>query len=220
VTVPNEPAGKPTDGAPTGRVLELADLVERVLAHPATLGGSRLICIDGPSGAGKTTLARHVRHVARRASSIPVTAVHMDDLYNGWGGLVDAALVRVPQWLLRPLSQGRTGGYRRYDWPTGGYAEWHEVLPGGLIVLEGCGSAARPADVFATLRLWVDTDADVRLRRGLERSGGEVLPYLQAWKRAEDAHFAADRTRERADVIVLGAPAVPFDPATQVVVAA
>lgn len=220
MTVADEPADEPADSPPAARILELAELVERVLAHPPTLGSSRLICIDGPSGAGKTTLARHVRHVARRASSTPVTAVHMDDLYDGWGGLVDAALTKVPEWLLGPLSQDRTGRYRRYDWGSGAYAEWHELAPGGLVVLEGCGSAARPADPFAALRLWIDTDPAVRLRRGLDRSGDETLHYLHAWKRAEDAHFAADRTRERADVLVLGAPAIPFDPATQVVVAA
>jgi len=215
VTLTDEPG----DGAPPGRVVELTDLVDRVLTAPPTLGSSRLLCVDGPSGAGKTTLARHLRHVARRASSIPVTAVHMDDLYDGWGGLVDAALVKVPDWLLAPLSQDRPGRYRRYDWRSGAYAEWHEVTPGGLIVIEGCGSAARPADAFATLRLWIDTEPDLRLRRGLDRSGDESLPYLQAWKIAEDAHFAVDRTRERADVLVLGAAAIPFDPATQVVVA-
>jgi uridine kinase len=215
VTVPDEPAHV----APAGRIVELADLVERVLAGPATLGGSRLVCIDGPSGAGKTTLARRFRHVARRASSIPVTAVHMDDLYDGWTGLADAAASKVPEWLLTPLSQDRTGRYRRYDWPSGAYAEWHAVAPGGLVVLEGCGSAARPADRFATLRLWVDAAAEVRLRRSVERSGVAVLPFLRDWRLAEEAHFAADRTRERADVLVLGDPAASYDPRTQLVVA-
>lgn len=214
MTATDEPANSP----PAGRIVELVDLVERVLTSRPTLGSGRLVCIDGPSGAGKTTLARHVRHIARRASSMPVTAVHMDDLYDGWSGLADAAAVRVPDWLLTPLSQDRPGRYRRYDWRSGAYAEWHEVAPGGLVVLEGCGSAALPADGYATLRLWIDTDPDVRLRRGLDRSGDAVLPYLQAWKRAEDAHFAADRTRERADLRVLGAPILDHDPATQVVV--
>lgn len=215
MTVPDEPAHV----APAGRIVELADLVKRVLAGPATLGGTRLVCIDGPSGAGKTMLARHFRHVARRASSIPVTAVHMDDLYDGWSGLADAVSTKVPEWLLTPLSEDRAGRYRRYDWHRGAYAEWHEVDPGGLVVLEGCGSAARPADRFATLRMWIDTPAELRLHRGLERSGPEVLPFLRDWKLDEDAHFAADRTRDRADLLVLGASTVAYDPATQLVVA-
>jgi len=214
VTVTDEPG----DGAPSGRIVALADVVERVLAAPPTLGNSRLLCVDGPSGAGKTTLARHLRQAARSTVSVRVTVVHMDALYDGWGGLADAAAVKVPEWLLAPLASDRAGHYRRYDWHRGAYAEWHEVAPGGLVLLEGCGSAARPADALATLRLWVDTEADERLRRGLARSGDEVLAYLQAWKQAEDAHFAADGTRDRADLIVLGAPSVDYDPATQLVV--
>jgi uridine kinase len=212
-------ADEPDDGRPATWTMQLSDLVERVLNAAPTLGSSRLLCIDGPSGAGKTTLARHLRQVVRSTGSDPVTVVHMDALYDGWGGLADAAAVKVPEWLLTPLSQGHAGRYRRYDWHRGSYAEWHEVVPGGLVVLEGCGSAARPADAFATLRVWVETDADVRLRRGLERSGDEVLPYLQAWKVSEEAHFAADHTRARADLIVLGASGVAHDRATQIVVA-
>jgi uridine kinase len=214
VTRSDEPDG----GRPAARTLELSDLVERVLAAAPSMGSSRLLCIDGPSGAGKTTLARHLRHVARARAVGPVSVVHMDALYDGWSGLADAAAVKVPEWLLTPLSQDRAGRYRRYDWHRGSYAEWHEVAPGGLVVLEGCGSAAQPADAFATLRLWIDTDPELRLQRGLDRSGDEVLPYLQAWKVSEDAHFAADHTRDRADLIVLGAPGIDYDHTTQIVV--
>lgn len=211
-------ADEPDDGPPTARTMKLSDLVDRVLAAAPTLGSSRLVCIDGPSGAGKTTLARHLRQVVRAGTAGPVSVVHMDALYDGWNGLADAAAVKVPEWLLDPLSRNRAGRYRRYDWHRGTYAEWHEVAPGGFVVLEGCGSAARPADAFATLRLWIDTDPALRLQRGLDRSGDDVLPYLQAWKVAEDAHFAADCTRDRADLIVLGAPGIDHDRATQIVV--
>jgi uridine kinase len=211
-------ADEPDDGRPAARTMQLSDLVERVVAAAPTLGSSRLVCIDGPSGAGKTTLARHLRQVARTSAAGPVSVVHMDALYDGWNGLADAAAVKVPEWLLAPLSRDRPGRYRRYDWHRGMYAEWHDVAAGGLVVLEGCGSAARPADAFATLRLWIDTDPAVRLQRGLDRSGDAVLPYLQAWKVAEDAHFAADRTRDRADLIVLGASGIDHDRATQIVV--
>ena len=71
---------------------------------------------------------------------------------------------------------------------------------------------------FASSRIWIDTDPAVRRRRGLDRSGPEVLPYLQTWGADEDAHFAADGTRDRADLHVLGDPGVAYDPATQIVV--
>ena len=56
-----------------------AALAEQVRAAPAKLGRTRLVCIDGPAGAGKTTFA------ARLADALVPDAVvlHMDDLYDG-----------------------------------------------------------------------------------------------------------------------------------------
>lgn len=38
------------------------------------------------------------------------------------------------------------------------------------------------------------------------------------WRADEDRHFAADRTEERADLVVDGDSSVPHDPATEFVV--
>ena len=57
------------------------------LARHATLGrGSRAIAVDGPAGAGKTTLADQVADVARSHGTVAV--VHLDDLYDGWRGVL------------------------------------------------------------------------------------------------------------------------------------
>ena len=45
------------------------------------------LLIDGPSGAGKTTLALQIGE----ALGIPV--VHLDDFYPGWGGLAEGCLL-------------------------------------------------------------------------------------------------------------------------------
>ncbi|MBD8869243.1 uridine kinase family protein [Nocardioides donggukensis] len=172
--------------------------VAAVLAHaeagPPTLGAGRLVCVDGPAGSGKTTLAVAVAAAGR------ATLVHMDDLYEGWDGLarVEAQL----DGLLRPLSVGEPGSYRRYDWHAGAYAERHRVAPAPLLVLEGVGAgAAAYADLVSTL-VFVDAAHDLRMRRGLDRDGESFAPHWEAWARAEAARFAADRTRERADLLV------------------
>ena len=92
------------------------------------------MCIDGPAGSGKTTLAGAVAELAGDAR-----LVHMDDLFEGWDGLpsVDAQLDR----LLRPLAEGRPGSFRRYDWDRARWAETVAVPPAPLVVLEGVGSA-------------------------------------------------------------------------------
>jgi uridine kinase len=73
-----------------------------------------------------------------------------------------------------------------------------------VLVVEGCGSARRAADAVAVLRIWVEAPDDVRLARGIERDGEELRDEWLAWMADERAHFAVERTRERADVRVDG----------------
>ena len=175
-----------------GRVLELA------ASHPPSLGEGRLVCVDGPAGSGKTTLAGAV------GVAVPdALVVHMDDLYEGWDGLptVDAQLGS----LLQPLADGRTGRYRRWDWHAARWAEQVEVRPAPLLVIEGVGSGSLVAAPFTTVLVWVEAPYDLRMRRGIERDGDAFAPYWESWAAAEEEHFARHRTRERADLRLDGA---------------
>lgn len=171
------------------------ELLALTLDRPPTLGAGRLICLDGAAGSGKTTLA-----AALAAAAGGATVVHMDDLYDGWDGLprIDDQLGT----LLRPLAAGRPGRYRRYDWPTGGYAETITVAPAALLVIEGVGSGASAYDDLRTVLVWLDAPAELRRSRGLARDGETFAPHWEAWARAEEELFATERTRERADVVV------------------
>ncbi len=53
-------------------------VLDRVLTGPSTLGPGRLVCIDGPAGSGKTTLAAAVESAAPDAY-----VVHSDELLEG-----------------------------------------------------------------------------------------------------------------------------------------
>lgn len=180
----------------------VADLVvRRTLARPPTLGAARLVCIDGPAGAGKTTLAEAV--VATAGAHGTVGLVHMDDVYEGWNGL-DDAVGRVARDIVGPLRHGRPGGYRRYDWHAGRLAEHRTVGPVDLLVLEGVGSGGvEIADAVTTL-VWVGAPRNLRLRRGLARDGEALRAQWLDWLAEEQAHFARARTRDRAEVLVDG----------------
>ncbi|WP_402468110.1 uridine kinase family protein [Isoptericola aurantiacus] len=181
----------------------LATLVRRVQDAPARLpdpGASpawrrtRLVCVDGPAGSGKTTLATQV------AVELCCQVVHMDDLYEGWAAGPGGGAARLRQWVLEPLARGGAGTYLRYDWPSGSWAEPHAVEPAPFLVVEGCGAAARQVDPWVALRVWVEADDAERLRRGLARDGeGARAQWLQ-WMDDESAHYAAEQTRARADV--------------------
>ncbi len=166
-------------------------------------GGSTVIAVDGPSGAGKTVFAdRLISAVARSVGADDrVTPVPMDDLYPGWDGL-SAAVPMLVDLVLAPLAQGRPAAYRRYDWERGRYAESHPIPGGGWVVVEGVGCGSRAAAPYLSALAWLDAPLDERLRRGLARDGEAYRPHWERWARQERALFAEEATSARADVML------------------
>ncbi|PVG82999.1 4-amino-4-deoxy-L-arabinose transferase [Nocardioides gansuensis] len=171
------------------------EVVAFVRSRPPTLGTGRLVCVDGPAGSGKTTLAAAVAALAPDA-----VVVHTDELLEGWPGL--PGLAATIEALLVPLAEGRTGRWRRWDWHASAWAETHEVAPGGLLVVEGVGSWAPAYSALVGCLAWVEADPDVRLDRGLERDGEQMRGHWLQWRQDEDELHARLRTREHADVVL------------------
>lgn len=183
-----------------------ADVVTRVRSAPARLGAVRLVCVDGPAGSGKTTFA------GRLAAALGAGAglVHLDDLYAGW--TMTGSVARLAAGVLRPLAEGRPGGYHAYDWHAGRFAaDVTPVAVPDVLVVEGCGSSRRWLDPFSALRVWVEAPAGLRLARGLDRDGADLAGAWRAWQRTEAEVFAAEGTRDRADLRVDGTAAAGPD---------
>lgn len=175
------------------------EVATRVLATTPRLGAVRLLVIDGPAGSGKTTYA-----AALGAALGGAPVIHMDDLYEGWDGLGHAVFARIEAQILAPLRARRAARYQRYDWLRGAFAEWIDVPPPGVLLLEGVGAAAAPIDPSAVLRVWVEAPRELRFARGVERDGEALRDRWRRWAEQEAAHFAADGTRARAEVIIDG----------------
>jgi hypothetical protein len=175
-------------------------ILDHVLAQPARLGGGRLLSIDGPAGAGKTTLASAV-HAAAKAVVQSVHVLHMDDVYEGWGGL-GSAPQRLRNDVLEPLSFGRPGFYRRWDWAADGWAEVHAVQPTDLLILEGVGSGSPELREHRSSLVFVTAPDQLRLTRGLARDGEAARENWTAWMADEQRHFAENGTECEADLRV------------------
>jgi uridine kinase len=184
---------------PPPSVLALDELAVRVLRTAPRVGSTRLVCVDGPAGSGKTTLAQAMAGALQDA-----VVVHMDDLYRGWETDFDEVHDRVGRQLVQPLRAGRPACYQRYDWAAGRFDEWVEVAPPPVLVLEGVASGSARRDADMSQLVWIEAARDERIRRGVERDGPEVLPHWLAWMRHEEAEHARQRTRERADVLLRG----------------
>jgi uridine kinase len=171
----------------------------RVHALPARLGGTRLVCVDGPAGSGKTTFAGRLS----AALGSDVGVVHLEDLSAGW--TLTGAVSRLAAGVLRPVAEGRPGGFARYDWHAGRFAEQVPVQVTGVLVVEGCGSSPRRLDPWTTLRIWVEAPLELRTARGLARDGGHLAAEWRRWQRLETTEFVTEGTRARADVRLDGA---------------
>jgi uridine kinase len=172
-----------------------AEAVARVSTAPPTLGAGRLVCVDGPAGSGKTTLASAIAELVPDSQ-----VVHCDELLQGWRGL--PGLAATVEALLRPLAAGAAGTWRRWDWTADGWAEHHDVRPGGLLVLEGVGCWSPGIADLVGLLVWVEAESQARLARGIARDGEDMRPYWVQWRLDEDELFARLGTRARADLVV------------------
>jgi uridine kinase len=187
----------------TGR-LPLPEVAARVRAGGPRLGRTRLVCIDGPAGSGKTTLAARLAGVLGGDTAV----VHMDDLYEGW--TMTGAVERLRADVLEPLVEGRPGAYRRYDWGAGQFRPEPVPVPvADVLIVEGCGSAPRTFDPWSTLRIWVEAPHQLRMTRGITRDGAALTQQWIRWQQLEAAVFEAEGTRARADLRVNGAMACP-----------
>lgn len=166
-------------------------ITEMIVSRSAS--GSRLVCIDGPAGSGKTTLAQQIAQVMN------AQVVHMDDLYEGWTG-IESGVEALVAYILEPRHVGRPGEYRRFDWDLNAYAEPHSVPAAGWLVIEGCASATRLVDKYDPFIIWVEATDSTRLTRGIARDGEHLRSHWLRFMADESAIYQRNATKSRAHV--------------------
>lgn len=158
-------------------------------------GRTRVVAIDGRSGAGKTSLA------ARLRAELAAPVVTLEDLYGGWDGL-ERGIDLLTAEVLEPLSAGRAARVPCYDWVTATWGAPWVLEPPEVLIVEGVGAGARRAAVYESVLAWMEVPAPVRKKRALDRDGDTFAPHWDMWAAQEDAMLARERTPERADVVI------------------
>ena len=188
---------------------EIVDHVLRAVQECRTGTGTTLVGIDGPGGAGKSVLAASIARKDARISVVPI-----DDFYVPRGKRMrgrDAALVpwknvevsRLLQEVLQPLTAGKEGSYRRYDWGSDALAERRGIPAGGLVLVEGVYALMRPLTDYYHFKVWMDCPRELRLERGLARDGQEALgQWKDQWMPAEDRYASTQRPMGLADLML------------------
>ena len=183
--------------------MPLAAVAAALLARsgPGT-GRPTVIAVDGRQGGGKTTFC------SRLAEQVPGAAVvHTDDVawwesFFGWDHLMSEGI-------LQPLRRGEGVSLRPPAWISRGRAGAIEVAATVPVVLvEGVGASRESLAPFLDAAVWVQSDYEEAVRRGIERDGGtaEHAAFWHEWASVENPFLAADRPWERATVVVCGTP--------------
>ncbi|MEY4322942.1 MAG: hypothetical protein RL410_723 [Actinomycetota bacterium] len=160
----------------------------------------KVLCIDGPAGAGKTELSTLI------AAEFPDSfIVHMDDLYDGWNdSLGDALTGRLQSTIIEPLLTNKDLVLQKYDWIAERFSAPYVVAIPSLLIVEGVGAAQKIMREIATLKVFVDVDDKTGKERVINRDGDYMVGRIDDWQRQQTEHYKKHRTRESCD-LVLGA---------------
>ena len=176
-----------------------ADLraIVRAIRAATPPGGMKtcVVAVDGPGGAGKSSLARWLS----RQLDAPV--IHTDDFASWenpsdwWPDLITKAL--------EPLAAGEPARFRPTSW---GSEEREPVVvePADFVILEGVTASRAAFRPYLAYSIWIETPRELRLERGLDRDGAEMRAHWERWMAAEDRYVEREGPAERADCVLPG----------------
>jgi len=188
-------------------------------------GRPAVLAIDGRSNSGKTTLAARIREMVPGSVVIHTDHIAWEHSRFGWADLlIDGILI--------PVHHGQAVSYRPPRWDEHGREGSIEVPVGcPLLIIEGDGAGRREVAHLIDTLIWVQADKREAGRRSVARAANRPAADLanmavdgapfdeEGWMAEEIPFNAAQRTWERADIIVCGTPEIPYDPSTEIVIA-
>jgi uridine kinase len=172
-------------------------------------GRTTLVAIDGLMCAGKSTLARQV------AGALPdADVVTLDDFYRHLSAEEQALGLqegyrryfdweRVLREVLIPLRDGSGVHYRRYDWVSKSLAEWRDVEPREVVLVEGVYSTRPELRPYFGATVYVSTPRETRLARLAER-GYPDQTWVEHWMAVEDWYVQREKPATHAQLVVRG----------------
>lgn len=156
-----------------------------------------IIAIDGPAGAGKTTLAEHL--TAALSLKYKCTTLHMDDFYNGWDTPFDLHLEDALTRACSSHQKSEKFSLSYFNWSKGEYGAVIEIPQSQLLILEGVGAAQTPIRPYLTASIWIDIDPADGIERVIARDGESISVNMQNWLIKQEQHFLENKTQINAD---------------------
>lgn len=180
--------------------MDLVSALTDLCVGTPRVGNTHIIAIDGPAGAGKTTLALQISQALTSRFSIEV--VHMDDLYNGWDGALGENLTAQLSKIIDAQKKSQNYLLPHFDWNTNKYSTPRDLKSPQILIFEGVGSARAIVRNSATTTIWIEVDRAVGIKRVIARDGDEIESQMKQWLIDQEIYFTSDKTRESAQFIL------------------
>lgn len=160
-----------------------------------------LVAIDGRGGSGKSTLAENLKN--RLAG---VTIVHLDDFAYPMGG---ADRQRLLDQVILPLKENKVAKYQKRDFTTKELTTWHEIHPGGIVIIEGAITLHDLLVKHYDFKIWIECPAEIGYQRGVVRDKNVYdvnteKDWKEKWMPEEDKAIAEQKPQEKADITIDG----------------
>lgn len=159
-----------------------------------------IIAIDGPAGAGKTTLAHDI--ALALASNYSITEIHMDDLYDGWNNALTPQLTEVLSHVVDSHKQKKPFSLSTYNWHEGRFNPPSQIEVSDLLILEGVGSGQQAIRDSLSALIWIDIEDLQGLKRVLARDGEVIENQMRKWLATQEQHFRDEGTQKAADFVL------------------
>lgn len=164
-----------------------------------------IVAIDGPCGAGKTTLA------ASLAERLSAEVIHTDDFFlrksqrtaqrlAQVGGNIDYE--RFLEEVALPISRGDSFSYRRYDCREHTLVRGGEVKGDGVVIVEGCYSMHPTLYDIYDLRVFLGISPELQRERILRRPSELHVRFFEEWIPMERRYFSELHIEDRSDIII------------------
>ncbi len=135
------------------------------------------------------------------ARIVDAQIVATDEFWNGTVFDLD----RLRRSVLDPLLTGETVVFDGWDWAAKVSRPGRTLNPTGVIIVEGVCALHQMFRDDLSVRVWVDTPADVRLARGVARDGeSSRSTWLDVWMPNEAAYVDRDDPVSCAHLVIDG----------------
>jgi uridine kinase len=195
------------------QISPISELVELIQSSSIKCGETKVVCIDGPAGSGKTTLANSL---SKYLDNCPI--VHMDEIYEGWGEALSQKTTNdLYQWIIEPLLKKQLIEFFKFDWTISKRNKKVVIRSHSYLIIEGVGSSVKEVSKHASLKIWIEVNQSLGIERVLKRDGQQIKDQMKNWQIQELNYFNENKTKENSNIWIDGSPEVNIDTSSQFV---